>query len=530
MRISSLITNNKAIFITSIVLLALIFGVYQAFATPAEIEEQVTALNYEHKGEFDYRAYLYASYLFGDMPLEASLETNENSVSLPSNPKYLSEIIDTFNMTFTYRFVPDKPVKGISNQVEVKTVLNKPEVGPEEVILVPTIDLTGDFTVSFSMDASDLTLSPTTTIEANVYTTVETDTGPMFESFTQGLVIQSRGPLLEVSRDLTNTQQASFGELSYEQSGEFDYSIRLKSDSPWGAITLSPPSPKPPPLPPLPSATTLGPGEAIPHRLFDRMEVTFSYSFKSDWPVSQVASEVEINAILVNPGVWSKTFVLVPPTKKSGDFTVTFPLDNGDFSHFIDVYKAIGKETGVSTPYNLTIKADVHTIAQTNFGPIDEEFSQTLSTVLGSNILEWEGELVGSKPGAIETSRIIPNPNKFVGLLIIQIRILSASVVGIIFILLVYLIVLKIWFKPEKLSPIEEEALRAIKKHKDVIVDIGELPQATAREMVVQLSSLDELVKAADGLLKPVLHKAEVHKHTYCVIDGLTRYEYISEA
>jgi len=143
--------------------------------------------------------------------------------------------------------------------------------------------------------------------------------------------------------------------------------------------------------------------------------------------------------------------------------------------------------------------------------------------------LEWEGELVGSKPGAIEMSRIIPNPNKFVGLSISEVRILSATAVGIIFILLVYLIVMKIWFKPEKLSSIEEEALRAKKTHKDVIVDIGELPEAKAREMVIQLSSLDELIKAADGLLKPVLHKAEAHKHTYCVIDGLTRYEYVSE-
>jgi len=530
MRISSLITNNKAIFITSIVLLALIFGVYQAFTTPAEIEEQVTALNYEHKGEFDYRAYLYASYLFGDIPLETSLETNESPVSPPSIPKYPSEIIGTFDITFTYRFIPDKPVTKISEQVEVKAVLNKPEVGSEEVILVPTTTLTEESTVNFSLDVNELVSSSTTTIKANVYTTVETDTGPMFESFTQSLTIESKGPLLEVSRDLTSTQQASFGELSYEQSGEFDYSVRLKSDSPWGAITLGPPSPKPPALPPLPSATTLGPGEAIPHRLFDRMEVTFSYSFESDRSVSQVAEEVEINAILVNPGVWSKTFVLVPFTNKSGDFTVTFPLDNEDFSHFIDVYKAIGKETGVSTPYNLTIKADVHTVAQTNFGPIDEEFSHTISTILGSNVLEWEGELVGSKPGAIETSRIIPNPDKFVGLSISEIRILSASVVGIIFILLVYLIVLKIWFKPEKLSRVEEEVLRARKKHKDVIVDIGELPEAKAKEMVIQLSSLDELIKAADGLLKPVLHKAEAHKHTYCVIDGLTRYEYISEA
>ncbi|GAI08636.1 unnamed protein product, partial [marine sediment metagenome] len=169
---------------------------------------------------------------------------------------------------------------------------------------MPATDQTGDFTVNFSLDINELTLSSKTTIKANVYATVETDTGPVFESFTQSLTIEPKGPLLEVSRDLTSTQQASFGELSYEQIGAFDYSVRLKSGSPWGAITLRPPSPEPlepPPEPPvLPSATTLGSGEAIPHRLFDRMEVTFSYSFESDRSVSQVAEEVAINAILEN--------------------------------------------------------------------------------------------------------------------------------------------------------------------------------------------------------------------------------------
>ena len=529
------ISGMRALLVFSAVLLALIFGVYQAFTLPTEIEEQVTALNYEHKGEFDYLAYLHASYLFGDIPLETSLETsletNESPESPPSIPKYPIDIIGRIDMTFTYRFVPDKPVTNISEQVEIKAVLRKPLMEEEEeVILVPTTDRTGDFIVSFSLNARDIASSSTTTIKANVYTTVETDTGPMFESFSQSLAIQPKESLLEMSRDLTNTQQASFGEFSYEQSGEFDYSVRLKSDSPWGAITLNPPSLAPPEPPVLPSATTIGPGETIFLKLFDRMDVTFSYRFEPDWAVSQIAEEVEINAILENPGVWSKTFVLVPPTKKSKDFTVTFPLEPDHLDRFRDVYKAIINETGVSTSYNLTIKADVHTTAQTNFGPIDEEFSHTISTTLGSNILEWEGELVDSKPGTIETTRMIPNPNKYGGLSIGSARYLSATIMGVIFILFLYSLVMNVWFKPEKLPPIEEEALRAIKKHKDVIVDIEELPEANARETVIQLSSLDELVKAADGLLKPVLHRAEAQKHTYCVIDGLTRYEYISEA
>ena len=511
----------------SIVLMASLFGVYQAFTLPAKIEEQIAVLNYEHKGEFDYLVHLNASYLFGNIPLETS---EISPKSPPSNPKYPTEMIGRFNMTFSYWFVPDKPVTKTSGQVEVKAVLDKPAIGREEVILVPTTTRRGDFTAKFSLDENELALCSRITITAEVYTAVETDTGPIFESFTQSLTMRSKGPLLEVDKGLTSTQRASFGELSYEQIGNFDYSVRLKPDSPFGAITLKPPtSVTPLTLPTLPSSKTLGPGEPLFSQLIDRMDVTFSYQFESDRPVSQIAEEVEINAVLENPDVWSKTFVLVPPTEKSGDFTVTFHLDSDDFSHFSDVFRTIERETGVSGPHNLTIKADIHTVAQTDFGPIDEEFSQTLSTTLGEDILEWEEELVDSKPGAIEMSRMTPNPNKFVGLSVSAARIVFPVITGILLALGIYLLMLYMKFKPEKFSPIEEEALRARKKYKGLITDIKELPEAKAREMIIQLSSLDELIKAADSLLKPVLHKAEKGRHTYCVLDTLTRYEYISE-
>ncbi len=79
------------------------------------------------------------------------------------------------------------------------------------------------------------------------------------------------------------------------------------------------------------------------------------------------------------------------------------------------------------------------------------------------------------------------------------------------------------------LSGIEEEALRAKRKHKGVIVDVSELPEAGSKEVVIPIGSVDELVRAADALLKPVLHHAEADKHTYCVIDAGTRYLYVSQ-
>ncbi len=73
----------------------------------------------------------------------------------------------------------------------------------------------------------------------------------------------------------------------------------------------------------------------------------------------------------------------------------------------------------------------------------------------------------------------------------------------------------------------EEKAQRVKKKHKDMIVDIEELSEANTGEVVIQFSSLNKLLNAVDALLKPVLHKARLKKHAYCVMDGATHYQYL---
>jgi hypothetical protein len=77
------------------------------------------------------------------------------------------------------------------------------------------------------------------------------------------------------------------------------------------------------------------------------------------------------------------------------------------------------------------------------------------------------------------------------------------------------------------ISSMEEEALRAKRKHKGVIVDVAELPPAGVGEVVIPIGSVDELVTIADALLKPVLYHAGADKHTYCVIDGGMRYLHV---
>ena len=113
-------------------------------------------------------------------------------------------------MTFAYNLVSNRDEPMVySTLVEVKAVWEKPKQQAEEVFLVAanTTKRTGPFTISFSLDAAELALSTKTTITANAYTTIEAAgvVGPIFESFTQSLAIQSKDPLLEVDKNLVRS-------------------------------------------------------------------------------------------------------------------------------------------------------------------------------------------------------------------------------------------------------------------------------------------------------------------------------------
>ncbi len=528
--------------VTVILVLALGSGAF-AFTQPEEIEKKVPVVKYEHKGKFDYTTRQRVSYVFGDLTLEEALappaveEDTFGPAPPQGTPKYPIAYIQRFDMSFRYQLLTNKPAD-TSIDIEVKELFQA-DNQPRQIDLVPrtTKDKMDDITISFSPSLLDLFEYPPVTIQATVYSVIKAvDSAPVFESFSQSLVIQSNGPYLEVNKNLKTSSRASFGDLIYEQIGTFDYSVVLSGSPPFGDVTLTPPQPAPPALPPTPapppplSARVFKSDETIFFDLFDSLDMTFSYNLEAERPVRQLEEEVEINAVLENPGVWRKTFVLSPLNKDSGAFTVNFPLKADDFKNYINVFKAIEKETGVSVPYNLTVEATVHTTAQTEFGPIDETFIQKLSTQLGAQTLSWKENLEFAQPGTIEQAMVLPNRLKYVGLTITAMRDFSIIIATVLLVLLLSLLALRVWLKPEESFCIEEEVKRVKKKHRDAVVDVEQLPAPDPKEMIIMLSSLNDLVKTADALFKPVLHKDSREGHTYCVIDGFTRYQFVLTA
>lgn len=502
-----------------LLLLGSAYEVWWAFSNPTEVTEQATVLSYQHKSNFDHQVYAKPGIL-------ASPATDEEP-----KPVYFTKIMESANVTFSYKFLFREPLTQVTEWVKISAVLENPRLWQYEVVLVPETKTTGDFTINFPLEPAQFqelvtqigeeigirTVLPDVTLKATVHTEAQTEFGVLESDFVQTANVKTTSSVMEWDKELAHSERGLYHGLRYEHQGIFDYTIRLGPSILYGGpITIE--SNTPPPESPVAMAHSLSYSMAT----VDSVDAFFSYQFEPDEPVEQVSEEVEITAVLKDPEYWSETFVLVPKRKEAGGFSITFPLD---LPHFYEVIATKQREMRVFAPsHDLILQAKVQTIASNNFGSINEVFSQSLNLSLSSASIKWPEETSKSQPGSITGNLIVARPEVQIA------RKWSPAAMGGVVLAFLYVLWNYTQVEPMRVSAIETEFLRARKKYKNVIVDIEELPEAGVPETVIQLSSLDGLIKTADNLLKPVLHKSDAKRHTYCVIDGSIRYKYVSEA
>lgn len=122
--------------------------------------------------------------------------------------------------------------------------------------------------------------------------------------------------------------------------------------------------------------------------IIDSVEVYYSYRFLPEEPVTRVTEQVVISALVACPTTWGETeVVIVPRAEKSGDFTISFPLDTAPLVRLAD--KISGELGAAKCSPDITFKASVHTVVQTAAGVLEDDFVQTLSVKLDATTLEW---------------------------------------------------------------------------------------------------------------------------------------------
>lgn len=280
--------------------------------------------------------------------------------------------------------------------------------------------------------------------------------------------------------------------------------------------------------------STIGPDEICFSKITDHLDIFFYYTFRCTEP-AEVKGDYEIIALVESPNQWEKRFIIVPMTAfnfservRYADFTSSFPLN---ISHYNNIVNEAGDEIGMR-PANpkLTIQANIHSIAKTDAGNIDETFSPAIEIPLKKDIIEINGDLHQRKTGSIEKTERIYQPS------VIYKRIYSLVALVLCLILLIVVAYMILAAKQGSrgksrgrgVAKIEKEVMVAKKKYGDWIVDTEDIP-TRADDRVISLNSLEDLIKVAEEIGKPVIHKKSPTpkgKHTYHVFDGATRYDY----
>lgn len=509
-------------------LVASAVGLWYSFSAPSEVE--ISGASYQHKGQFDYLVYLKPNSLYGEfIPPEEEEETEEETPMV-----FFRDIINEVRLAFSYKFDCSEPAS-VTNDVVVTVIAENPGMWQKEMKELEETHRGKEFRVDFplyleSLDnvvddiEEDIGITSSRRefiIKAVVHTTAETASGVTIEDdFSHEITAILKEKTLELEGDLKGEDERRKGEVSYGVKGWFDYEVYLEHNKLYEAGVLrSEPLPVAETAEPPPSLQTVGPGLVYFPKIIDSIEASFSYQFDCDKAVTEQSEEVEVVAMIENPDKWSKSLVLVPKTEKEGDFTISFPID---LDYLTEVSDAIASETGAGGMRDFKIKADVHTIAETNLGTIDEVYTQILEGKLEGNTLTFGEELSQSQSGSIDETAVPANSGGG--------GIKTPSLAGLVVALLAlgYFGWNQAQLKPTGID-VEAEAARAKKKYKQVMVDIEELPSIKPNETVIPLSSLDDLVRIADDLVKPVLHHVEEGRHIYCTIDGAVRYQYPSQ-
>lgn len=288
--------------------------------------------------------------------------------------------------------------------------------------------------------------------------------------------------------------------IEFSQRGRFLYKVRLRPN------ILYP-------------DTDLGPGQTYFLNLIDDLPMTFTYEFTSSQPLEGESYEYQVDATVGSPGVWEKRLVLVPLTTTAGNFTVAFSLP---IQEIVSLLNAIREETNVTlnTP-RITVTARVQPHAQSPYGPIEDIFQSSMFFDIDGNTMRSSETLEQVQQGSIVERQVVATPRRAAAAGLAG----FSALVGTVFLVVAVVLYRRIaGTTPEYFRQLQ----KARKKYKGVLVETADLPARQPNQIVVNVSTLNDLLALADEMFRPVLYHTNSADITYCVFDeaGVLRYEF----
>jgi hypothetical protein len=289
----------------------------------------------------------------------------------------------------------------------------------------------------------------------------------------------------------------------YSHKGDMNYQVYLKPNSIF-------------------AKTIVGPGQTYFSKLVDYMHLVYTYQFSADSLTALKGSYI-ITATVEAKDSWQKEFILVPLTSfvsegKQFSFTKNYPLQ---LNQFLDFLKKVNDEIGVTArDPRLIIKATTYIKGVTASGTIQDTIVPTMVIPLNTGSFQVEGALTEDSEGSLYQTTQVTAP----GLEQKKARLFSWLIITVLLGLLFLLLLL---FTKGKLIKIDEQALIQ-KKYGSRMIPLPDDRHLFSGVTVISLSSIDNLVRVADELAKPIFKVVTQEKLlvSYYVFDCRVVYQY----
>jgi hypothetical protein len=290
----------------------------------------------------------------------------------------------------------------------------------------------------------------------------------------------------------------------YNQYGDFDYTFHLTDNTVYdGRKTIKP-------------ADNL-----IAFRnIVDHIDASFTYSFTSTEDSASISGEYTLTARIISD-MWSKKFTLATG-QFDNNFDEDFPID---YLYYENVTDRINTETGVPTTNpQLIIECNIYNLKiQSNQGTINvENFNPSITIPLNEKIIDISDTLRHSITGEktknekITSSTSTKEENQWT----------SNSYI---FIIIIIIFTLVTRGDAKKLNEIEKQVKKINKKFNEWIVEIDKTPNRPIGAELINMKSIEDLMKISEELGKPVIfHESEIDgTYSYYVLDETVHYKFV---
>ena len=274
--------------------------------------------------------------------------------------------------------------------------------------------------------------------------------------------------------------------------------------------------------------TSLRPDEGIIYRkITDHINVNFTYLFEGDL-MANFTIRYSLHEY-VQTTSWEKQINELPQEilESSGD-SLNFSINNIPPiypSSIQQIVNKINEDTGIyASQYNLNITIEIYIEAETSAGTVNEYFLPTLKVEFKSS--PDQGDTISITGMEHAKTGEITKTEKIYQAWVEQQRNISYGFSTVSF----FGLAVTIWFytknKPSKPPEAGKLLEEMIGPYEEIIVEVGQ-EQLLKPATTIAIKTLEDLIKVADTIGKPILHTYEAPEtHIFRIIDDTTQYKF----